>query len=134
MSEQLESIINIQIWNKGYPDRLQPGIVPNSSIYRDIAKIMDTSYNSDRGLKENNLKIDLNTDFKINPELAPKSFYHDGTPINWNDLEESNRIYLQNFNNYKANKDKEMTNSSNIDLIMKRIDDKLEPYVIYHNN
>jgi hypothetical protein len=83
---------------KQYPDRMPPGITPSDPfIYVGINTPNIEGILSEE-IKKNIIEINFRKYYQIDlrkyPEQAPQKYYHDKTPIDWNNLEKSNKKYL----------------------------------------
>jgi hypothetical protein len=81
------SIKEFKGWERIFPERFAPGIIPDNTYYSRF---------------HNNNSIDAKIDSEITNTIQQekpsfKKYYHDGTEINWNNLEESNKNYLESY-------------------------------------
>jgi len=82
----IEMVIEIfAMWDQIYPDRLSPGEICEIGHY-----LHDKS------------KVEF-IDYKKNPELAPKKYYSDGVPIDWNNIFISNLEYHKRVEEHEYN-------------------------------
>lgn len=89
--------------NKLFPERFAPGIMP-SDPYTFI-KLKPEDLSDPKILEETVIKGDTagslyrKVDRRKYPELSEEKYYHNGIPIDWNNLEESNEKYLKSIRN-----------------------------------